>query len=98
MGWITPLGVTKLRSTTTGVVVGLSNEIASPAPDDVVPPGKYQAAEVALWHGATDQPDGPCTNCVTATPPPARVTISETHEPDCGASSVGATTLCGGIA
>jgi hypothetical protein len=57
----------------------------------VLPLGKYQTEDVVLRHGATDQPDAPCSNCVTATPPPASETIWDTHDPDDGAGSVGIT-------
>ena len=52
MGWTAPVGVTKLRSTTTGVEVGLSSETYSASAPAVEPPAKYHVAEVVLWHGA----------------------------------------------
>ena len=58
IGCTTPAGVTKLRSTTTGVDVGLSNDTYSPFDPAVEPPAKNHAADVVLWHGDTDQPDG----------------------------------------
>ncbi len=64
----------------------------------VVPLGKYQLAEVVLWQGASDQPEGPCTAWVTATPPPEIVTSWENHEPDAGRASEGTTTPRAGTA
>ena len=64
----------------------------------VDPPAKYHWAEVVLWHGAWDQPDGPCTVWVTATPPPDVMTVSDSHEPEGRAGIAGATTPCAGTA
>ena len=83
-GWTTPLGVAKLRSTTSGVEVGLKSATNSAFDPVVTPLGKYHCCEVLLWHGASAQPDGPCSVCDTATPPPDKVTASESHVPDVG--------------
>jgi hypothetical protein len=88
----------KLRSTTTGVDVGLRSETYSPSPFAVVPPGKYHDADVVLWHGDWDQPEDPCTACVTATPPPETDTISDSQDPVDNAGMDGATTLAAGTA
>ncbi len=72
----------KARSTTTGVEVGFSREMESGSELAVVPPGKYQAEAVVLWHGASDHPDVPWTAWVAATPPPERMTVSDSHDPD----------------
>jgi hypothetical protein len=53
-----------------------------PSDPDVTPLGKYQRSAVALWQGASDHPDGPLTAWVTATPPPERMTICETQDPE----------------
>ena len=98
MGWTAPVGVKKLRSTTTGVEVGLSSERNSGSALAVVPPAKYQLADVVLWHGASDQPDEPCTVWETATPPPATVTVSDSHVPEERAGMGGASTAEAGTA
>ena len=81
MGCRTSEGVTKVRSTTSGVEVGLNraaNTLFDPA---VVPLGKYHCWEVPLWHGDCAQPDGPWISWDAATPPPERATVCETHDP-----------------
>src|SRR5580692_1720215 len=98
MGWTMPVGVTKLRSTTTGVDVGFSSEMESVLAAAVEPPAKYHWAEVVVWHGACDQPRGSCTVWVTATPPPDVMTVSDTQEPDARAGTAGVTTPCAGTA
>ena len=42
-----------------------------------------------LWHGDTDQPDDAATTWLTATPPPATVTMADSHEPEDGAGTLG---------
>jgi hypothetical protein len=86
----------KLRSTTTGVEVGLRSDTKRPSELAVVPPAKYQWADVELWHGATPQPDELCTDWDTAIPPPATVTVSACQEPDDGLGKEGDTTLSPG--
>ena len=44
---------------------------------------------MVLWHGDTDQPDGAATTWLTATPPPATVTMADNHEPEDGAGTLG---------
>ena len=61
-----------------------------------MPPGKYQPAAVVLWHGASDQPDEPWTAWVAATPPPERMTVSDSHDPDGRAGMDGVTTARAG--
>ena len=63
-----------------------------------MPPAKYQLAAVVLWHGASDQPDEPCTAWETARPPPATVTVSDSHVPDDRAGMDGASTAEAGTA
>ena len=91
MGWTVPLGVTKLRSTTTGMDVGLRSARLNPSVPSVDPPAKYHVADVVLWHGATDQPDVPSTVWLTETPPPASVTVCASQLPDDGAVNDGTT-------
>src|ERR1700728_547474 len=81
IGCTTADGVTKVRSTTSGVDEGLNNATYMSSEPDVVPLGKYHCREVSLRQGACDHPDGPWTNWVTATPPPVMITDWETHEP-----------------
>jgi hypothetical protein len=88
----------KLRSTTTGVDVGLRRDTKRPSEFTVAPPAKYQLADVELWHGAAPQPDEPWTDWETATPPPATVMVSACHEPDDGFGTEGDTTLSAGTA
>ena len=47
----------------------------------MVPLGKYHCCEVPLRHGASDQPDGPWIDWVTATPPPESTTVWEIQVP-----------------
>src|SRR5580704_12137597 len=91
MGWSVALGVTKLRSTTTGIEVGLSRARLKRSGLALVPPAKYHVADVMLWHGATDQPDVPSTVWLTETPPPASVTVCASQLPDGGGVSDGTT-------
>src|SRR5580700_385935 len=98
MGWTAPVGVMKVRSTTTGVDVGLSSETYSGSEFAVVPPGKYHWSAVVLWHGVSDQPDEPLTAWVTATPPPETVTVWASHDPDVRGGMDGATASCAGTA
>jgi hypothetical protein len=86
----------KRRSTTTGADVGLRSETHSVLEPAVDPEAKYQLADVELWQGTIDQPAGPWTACDTDTPPPSRVTVSASNEPDDGTASVGVTTLSAG--
>src|ERR1019366_2738936 len=88
MGWTTPLGVTKLTSTTSGVDVGLKRAMKRAFDPVVTPVGKYHCCAVPLWQGASAQPDAPCTACETATPPPVNVTDSESHVPDLGVGTL----------
>src|ERR1700734_3617082 len=88
----------KVRSTTTGVDEGLSSAMYSSLPAAVEPAGKYHWAEVVLWHGACDQPRGPLTAWVTATPPPAVITLSDSQDPDDSAGMEGAATPRAGTA
>ena len=78
------MGVVKLRSTTSGVEVGLKSDMNSAFEPVVTPLGKYHCCDVLLWHGASAHPDDPCSVCDTATPPPDKVTASEIHVPDLG--------------
>src|SRR5580700_5600706 len=98
IGWTAPAGVMKVRSTTTGVDVGLRSETYSPSEFAVVPPGKNHEADVLLWHGAWDQPEAACTACETATPPPETDTISDSQDPEDSAGMDGATTAPAGTA
>src|SRR3984957_1851876 len=93
-----PPGVTKLRSTTTGVEVGFSNDMESVLAAAVEPPAQYHGGEVVVWHGACDQPNEPLTVWLTATPPPDVMTVSDTQEPDESAGTAGVTTPCAGTA
>src|ERR1700733_2508145 len=89
-----PPGVTKLRSTTTGVEGGFSNDMESGLAAAVEPPAKYHWAEVVVWHGACDQPNVPFTVWVTATPPPDVMTVSDTQEPEASVGMAGVATVC----
>ncbi len=82
MGWTMPVGVRKLRSTTTGVDVGLRSETYSASEPAVEPPAKYHRADVVVWQGAWDQPRELPTVWVAATPPPDVMTVSDSQEPD----------------
>jgi hypothetical protein len=93
-----PDGVRKLRSTTTGVDEGLSSETSRVFAAAVDPPAKYHWADVVLWQGAWDQPSALCTDWVTAIPPPAVITVSDSHEPDESAGMEGTTTPPAGTA
>ena len=84
IGWTTPDVVAKRMSTTSGVEVGLKSATKRAFDPVVIPLGKYQSCAVLLWHGASAQPDAPCSVSDTATPPPDRVTTSEIHVPDFG--------------
>ena len=76
--------VAKLRSTTSGVEVGLKRATNNASEPVVTPLGKYHCCAVVLWHGAMAQPDGPCSTWETATPPPDSVMASESHVPVLG--------------
>src|SRR6185437_14700829 len=80
-----PLRVTKLRSTTSGVEVGLKSAMNNELAPVVVPLGKNHCREVLLWHGASAHPAAPWTVWDTATPPPDSMTTSDSHVPDFGA-------------
>ena len=56
------------------------------------PAAKYHWAEVVLRHGAWDQPNESLTVCVTATPPPAVITVSASQDPDERAGIAGVAT------
>ena len=81
MGCRGPVGVTNPRSTTSGVDVGLKRATNRASEPVVTPLGKNHCRDVALWHGDSDQPDGPSVAWVTATPPPESVTASEIQAP-----------------
>ncbi len=49
-----------------------------------------------LWHGETDHPVDPATTWLTATPPPATVTMAESHAPAAGVGTVGTDVAVGG--
>src|ERR1700722_17438684 len=96
MGWTRPDGVRTLRSTTTGVAVGLRSETYRSLVAAVEPPARYQRADVVLWQGAWDQPSELFTVWVTATPPPEVITVSDSQEPDDGAGTDGVATPLAG--
>ena len=93
-----PDGVTKARSTTTGVDVGFRSEMSKPFAPAVLPIGKYHDDEVVETQGVTDHPVDPWTSSLTATPPPEIVTISDSHDPDVGEGREGTTWPRAGMA
>jgi len=91
-GWVRPCTlVTKERSTTAVVVVGLKSDRSSELPAPVDPDAKYQWGDVVLTHGDSAQPSAPFTDWLTVTPPPSRSTVAANQEPDSATEGVSVT-------